>query len=68
MAIVDEKGHPPPPPMQSNYGNMPLDVASSSQPPGKNSKFNENGKKFGKKMGNAGMWEFMLLSKSDSSR
>ena len=61
VAIIDEKGaigrfQPPPPPMQSNYGNMPLDVSQSgnSSTPGKESKLNANGKKFGKKMGNAG--------------
>ena len=61
VAIVDEKGalgryQPPPPPMQSNYGNMPVDVSQggSSSAPGKESKLNANGKKFGKKMGNAG--------------
>ena len=61
VAIIDEKSalgrfQPPPPPMQSNYGNMPLDVSQSgnSSMPGKESKLNANGKKFGKKMGNAG--------------
>ena len=61
VAIVDEKGalgrfQPPPPPMQSSYGNMPVDVSQtgSSSAPGKESKLNANGKKFGKKMGNAG--------------
>ena len=61
MAIVDEKKamaahHPPPPPTQSSYGNMPLDVSQTggSSTPGKESKLNANGKKFGKKMGNAG--------------
>ena len=61
VAIIDEKGamgrfQPPPPPMQSNYGNMPLDVSQSgnSSTSGKESKLNANGKKFGKKMGNAG--------------
>ena len=61
VAIVDEKSalashQPPPPPNPSSYGNMPLDVSqnpSGSAPP-KQSKLNENGKKFGKKMGNAG--------------
>ena len=58
--VLDEKngmGQPPPPPAQSNYGNMPLDVsqAGSSVPPKQASKFEQNGKKFGKKMGNAGM-------------
>jgi len=61
--VLDEKRasglqQPPPPPTQSNYGNMPLDVSQSggSGPPvgGQNSKLNENGKKFGKKLGNAG--------------
>ena len=61
VAIIDEKGalgrfQPPPPPMQSSYGNMPVDVSQSgsSSAPGKESKLNANGKKFGKKMGNAG--------------
>lgn len=61
VAIVDEKGamgryQPPPPPTQSSYGNMPVDVSQSgsSSAPGKESKLNANGKKFGKKMGNAG--------------
>ena len=61
VAIVDEKSamgryQPPPPPMQSSYGNMPMDVtqSGSSSTPGKESKLNANGKKFGKKMGNAG--------------
>ena len=57
VAIVDEKKNgPPPPPMQSNYGNMPLDVSQSSSgsTPKPESKLNANGKKFGKKMGNAG--------------
>ena len=61
VAIVDEKGamgrfQPPPPPMQMGYGNMPVDVSQSgsSSTPGKESKLNANGKKFGKKMGNAG--------------
>ena len=58
--VLDEKsgmGQPPPPPAQSSYGNMPLDVsqAGSSVPPKQASKFEQNGKKFGKKMGNAGM-------------
>jgi len=61
VAIVEEKGafghHGPPPPPQSGYGNMPLDVSQSgsSGMPAKESKLGANGKKFGKKMGNAGM-------------
>ena len=61
VAIMDEKNamaayQPPPPPTQSSYGNMPVDVSQSggSSTPGKESKLNANGKKFGKKMGNAG--------------
>lgn len=61
VAVVDEKNamgalQPPPPPTPSSYGNMPVDVsqAGSSSTPGKESKLNANGKKFGKKMGNAG--------------
>ncbi|KAK4697746.1 LAS seventeen-binding protein 1/2, partial [Lecanoromycetidae sp. Uapishka_2] len=59
VAIVDEKKNgPPPPPMQINYGNMPLDVSQSSSgaTPKPESKLNANGKKFGKKMGNAAIF------------
>ena len=63
VAITDQKNfmapyQPPPPPMQSNYGNMPQDVSqggSSAAPARPESKLQANGKKFGKKMGNAGM-------------
>lgn len=54
------KGAPPPPP--SGYGNMPLEVSQSGSGPadqaedGKGNKFEQHGKKFGKKMGNAGMY------------
>lgn len=68
VAIVDEKSamaahQPPPPPTPSTYGNVPLDVSQSggSSAPGKESKLNANGKKFGKKMGNAG--EFYSLER-----
>lgn len=61
VAVVNEKNamatlHPRPPPAPSSYGNMPVDVSQggSSSAPGKESKLNANGKKFGKKMGNAG--------------
>ncbi|KAL4926939.1 SH3 domain-containing protein [Aspergillus undulatus] len=52
--VLDEKAVPPP----SNYGNMPLDVSQSgsSSTPGKGGKFEEHGKKFGKKMGNAAIF------------
>lgn len=48
----------PPNAGSANYGNMPLDVSqtgSNKPEAGQPSKFNEQGKKFGKKMGNAGM-------------
>ena len=52
----EEKNQPPP--VQSNYFNMPPDVnqgGSSAAPARPESKLQANGKKFGKKMGNAGM-------------
>lgn len=69
VAFVDEKNtmgalQPPPPPTPSSYGNMPVDVsqAGSSSTPGKESKLNANGKKFGKKMGNAGEYYLNFTS------
>lgn len=46
---------------ETNYGNMPVQVAQSSSTPGpaepgKANKFQEGGKKFGKKMGNAAIF------------
>ena len=77
--VIEEKnggqgGPPPLPPVQqkqgSSYGNMPLDVASSQsqqQAPsvsgGGGSKMNETGKKFGKKLGNAGQSMPLLHAK-----
>ena len=63
--IVDDKsavsGIVKPPPTPSSYGNVPLSVSQNggggSMMGGggaSNSKLNENGKKFGKKLGNAG--------------
>ncbi|KAF3044315.1 hypothetical protein E8E12_007303 [Didymella heteroderae] len=55
----EEKSMVPPP---SNYGNMPLDVsngaasAPAQQTPGEPSKFEQGGKKFGKKLGNAAIF------------
>ena len=49
-------------PQPSNYGNMPLDVASDAgsgagtPQPGKDGKGSEMGKKFGKKLGNAAVF------------
>lgn len=59
VTIVEEKDvySAPPRPKTSNYGNLPLDVSQSgggtSASGGKESKLNQNGKKFGKKLGNA---------------
>lgn len=55
---VEEKGMSPQPP-PSNYGNMPLDVAQGGGAGGAgggNSKLQEGGKKFGKKLGNAAIF------------
>ncbi|KNG49835.1 sh3 domain-containing protein [Stemphylium lycopersici] len=49
----------PGPPAPSNYGNMPLDVASGAQAPAtpaEPSKAEQQGKKFGKKLGNAAIF------------
>ena len=60
MSVLNEKAGPPViAPQPTNYGNLPLEVSQSGSPaPGpdgkKPSKFEEQGKKFGKKMGNAG--------------
>ena len=54
--VIDEKAVSSPPP--TNYGNMPLEVSQSGSTPdgdpAKKGKFEEHGKKFGKKLGNAG--------------
>ena len=70
--IVDEKsalaGQVKPTPTPSNYGNVPLDVSQSGggssvggAAGGPNSKMNQHGKKFGKKLGNAGKSESYTL-------
>ncbi|KAJ5459764.1 uncharacterized protein N7458_001316 [Penicillium daleae] len=58
---LDEKAgiYTPPPP--TSYGNMPLAVSQSGSGPTSNdpeqkSKFEQNGKKFGKKLGNAAIF------------
>lgn len=69
VKIEEEKGGPPPlppinqgygQPAQSNYGNMPLDVsqggAAQNGQPGEPSKAQQQGKKFGKKLGNAAVF------------
>lgn len=56
-------GAPAPPLVGSNYGNMPLVVSQGSGEVtgGSNSKVNEQGKKFGKKLGNAGRFFFTVF-------
>ncbi|KKA16934.1 SH3 domain protein [Rasamsonia emersonii CBS 393.64] len=62
VTVLDEKPAPPvAAPQPTNYGNMPLEVSESgsSAPTSggrKPSKFEEQGKKFGKKMGNAAIF------------
>ena len=56
VTILDEKiGPQPPGSAPSNYGNLPMDVSQSGggAPAQGPSKFEQNGKKFGKKLGNA---------------
>lgn len=57
VRVVEEKT-PAMSPQPTNYGNMPLEVSQtgSSQDGKKPTKFEENGKKFGKKMGNAAIF------------
>ncbi|KAF1940323.1 SH3-domain-containing protein [Clathrospora elynae] len=44
-------------PVPSNYGNMPLDVSQGAQTaPQEPNKMNQNGKKLGKKLGNAAIF------------
>jgi hypothetical protein len=43
-------------PAPSNYGNMPLDVSNSAGPPREPTKTEQQGKKFGKKLGNAAIF------------
>lgn len=55
---VEEKAVSPVPP-QSNYGNVPMDVAMQPGGPpggGAHGKLSEGGKKFGKKLGNAAIF------------
>ena len=48
---------PPLTPQPSNYGNMPLDVSNgAASQPQQPSKTEQNGKKFGKKLGNAAIF------------
>ncbi|EER44567.1 SH3 domain-containing protein [Histoplasma capsulatum H143] len=57
VSVIEEKStiHSPQP--VSSYGNLPLEIShSGSSGSHKPSKFEENGKKFGKKMGNAAIF------------
>ncbi|EXJ94838.1 hypothetical protein A1O1_03236 [Capronia coronata CBS 617.96] len=58
--VVDEKRPPMAQPQPSDYGNMPLQItqtgSTTNSDPRKYSKFEEQGKKFGKKMGNAAIF------------
>ncbi|KAJ5197929.1 uncharacterized protein N7498_007046 [Penicillium cinerascens] len=59
--VIDEKAAAAMPPPQSSYGNMPLDVSQSGSSvnpsdPAQKSKFEQGGKKFGKKLGNAAIF------------
>ena len=62
VKLVDEKSAMPaplPPRTPSNYGNVPMDVSQGgggSMMGGAGTKTNDNAKKFGKKLGNAGMY------------
>jgi hypothetical protein len=54
--VIEEKAAQVPP---SSYGNMPLEVSqggpvATTEEEKKHGKFEEHGKKFGKKLGNAG--------------
>ena len=67
VAIVDEKTRmapPAPPSAPGSYGNMPLEVSQGGAGPvaGKPSKFEEHGKKFGKKLGNASKYTLHLFT------
>lgn len=64
--MVEDKnglGASAPQPAGSSYGNMPLAVSQGGGEVtgGSNSKVNEQGKKFGKKLGNAGMFLFTAV-------
>lgn len=60
MNVINEKAGVSSPPPPTNYGNMPLAVSQSgsgapaSNDPEQKNKLEEGGKKFGKKLGNAG--------------
>ncbi|KAI9681567.1 MAG: hypothetical protein M1829_000764 [Trizodia sp. TS-e1964] len=57
VKVDEQKGAAPAAPAPSGYGNVPLEVSQSgSSPGGPPSKVNEQGKKFGKKLGNAAIF------------
>jgi LAS seventeen-binding protein 1/2 len=63
VSVLEEKSHTPHH-QPTSYGNLPLEVSQSgssgTQEPSKQSKFEEQGKKFGKKMGNAGTFQLPI--------
>ena len=69
VTIVEEKSNshgiapPPTPQRETNYGNMPVAVSQTGGGGGGGapSKVEENGKKFGKKLGNAGTCHMLHL-------
>ena len=66
---VNEKGSMPPQP--TNYGNMPLEVSQGGGPSNPQSdepsKFQQGGKKLGKKFGNAGMYTVFVIMRLQST-
>lgn len=60
VTVIDEKPGQHVSPQPTSYGNLPLEISQSGSttPSGgrRPSKLEEHGKKFGKKMGNAGMY------------
>ena len=73
VKIMDEKSAMPaplPPRAPSNYGNVPMDVSQGgggSMMGGAGTKTNDNAKKFGKKLGNAGMYLDRAFGMSDAN-
>lgn len=73
MSIENEKAAPIQSPPPTNYGNLPLQVSQGGQPSNptnpedpKQNKIEQGGKKFGKKLGNAGMFDIYPFHSPDS--
>jgi hypothetical protein len=71
VVIENEKATPIQSPPPTNYGNLPLQVSQGGPPAPtnpedpKSNKLEQGGKKFGKKLGNAGMFEIYILCSPD---